>query len=64
MKIDNSLADFIWPTRRGSKQSIYTECGRGSACFSNNNNSVDFQVKKILITQKERFYNAVFVQHF
>jgi hypothetical protein len=41
-----------------------TGCGRVNACFSNNNNSVDFQVKKILITQKERFYNAVFVEHF
>jgi hypothetical protein len=25
-------------------------CGRANACFSNNNNSVDFQVKQNLIT--------------
>jgi hypothetical protein len=35
-------------------------CGRGNACFSNNNKSVDFRVKILLTTQKERFYNAVF----
>jgi hypothetical protein len=36
----------------------YKGWSRGNACFSYENNFVYFQHKKVLITQKRRYFNA------
>jgi len=39
-------------------RNYYKECSRGKACLSYKNNFVYFQHKKVLITQKRRYFNA------